>query len=180
MVRLADIPKETLEQIQRFVQENKRKYPVTSSPKDDGSRIKTLVDIVEEKFGYRLSPSQIYALQKGYKVYRVKLDVDVIRELEERFGSVSKGLRQMLKFYKSQQIPPHLKEPYKVLLQKGELTPAEVEEVLLPFVKESREAWKIIAELSRLGYVTRDKNGNYIVHKFRRDPFVELAMGGFG
>ena len=177
MVRLADIPPDVLKKIEQFVKEYKRVYPVTSRPKEDGTTIKTMVDAVEEEFGYRLSPSQIYALQKGEKTYRVKLDVEAIQQLEKEFGSVSKGVKEVLKFFKAQKIPNHLKKPYEALLQKGELTPAEVEEVLLPFVKESREAWRIVGELSRLGYITRDRKGKYIVHKFRRDPVLELMMG---
>ena len=179
MVRLSDIPEDILKQIEQFVKEMKNKVPVTSSPREDGSKIETLPDLVEKKFGYRLSPQQIYALQKGVRTYRVKLDIETIRELEERFGSVGKGIKEMLKFYKGQKMPEKLRKPYEALLKKGELTPEEVEEVLLPFVKESREAWQIIRELARLGYVTRDRSGKYIVHRFRRDPILELAMGGF-
>ena len=176
MVRLSDIPEDVLKEIEKFVREKKGEVPVTTSPKEDGSRIKTLPDLVEEKFGYRLSPSQIYDLQRGEKTYRVKVDMETVRELEERFGSVGKGIKQMLKFYGPQQLPPHLKEPHEVLLEKGELSPAEVEELLLPFVGESREAWKIIGELSKLGYVSRDEKGNFIIHKFRRDPVAELFL----
>jgi len=170
MVRLSDIPEETLKEIEKFVRENKMKIPVVSKGEN-------LVDLVEKRFGYRLSPSQIYSLQRGQKTYRVKLDIGTVRELEERFGSVGKGIKEMVKFYKGQKIPDRLKEPYKALLNKGVLKSDEVEEVLLPFVKDSKEAWKIISELSRLGYVTRDKNGNFVIHKFRRDPLIELMMG---
>ena len=178
MTRLSEIPEDMLKEIEKFVKEKKGEVPVTTSPREDGSRIKTLLDLVEEKFGYRLSPSQIYDLQRGAKTYRVKVDIETVRELEEHFGSVGKGIKQMLKFYGAQRLPPHLKEPHRVLLEKGEVSPAEVEELLLPFVKESREAWKIIGELSRLGYVTRNEKGNYVVHKFRRDPVAELFFVG--
>ena len=179
-MRLSDIPEDTLKQIERFVKENKKVYPVTSAPKEDGTRIKTLVDIVEEKFGYRLSPAQIYALQKGEKTYRVKLDPETIRELEDRFGSVGKGIKQMLKFFGKQQLPPHLREPYRALLKADKgygLSPSEIEEILKPLVREEQEVWKIIQELGKLGYVTRNKKDRYDIHKFRRNPLIELSLG---
>ena len=172
MVRLSDIPEKVLAEIEKFVKEQKGKVPVTSQ-----GDIETLPDLVEKKFGYRLSPSQIYTLQKGEKTYRVKLDIETIRELEEKFGSVGAGVKKLLKYYGKQKLPPKLREPYKVLASKGELTPPEIEELLLPFVKESREVWTIVRDLAKHGYLTRSKDGKYIVHKFRRDPAIELIMG---
>ena len=178
MVRLSDIPENVLKEIEKFVREKKGEVPVTTSPREDGSMIKTLPDLVEEKFGYRLSPSQIYDLQRGAKTYRVKVDIETVRELEEHFGSVGKGIKQMLKFYSAQRLPPHLRKPHEVLLKKEKISPSEIEELLLPFVKESREVWKIVGELSKLGYITRDKEGNFVISRFRRDPVAELFFVG--
>lgn len=182
MVRLSDIPEKVLAEIEKFVKEQKGKVPVTSQ-----GDIETLPDLVEKKFGYRLSPSQIYTLQKGEKTYRVKLDIETIKELEERFGSVGAGVKKLLKYYGKQKIPDRLREPYRVLLKEDKrkrkanegdgLTPEEIKSLLKPFVQNEQEAWKIITELGRLGYVSRNKEGNYIIHEFRRDPVVELLMG---
>jgi len=173
MVRLKDIPKEKLEEIAEFVRKMKGKIPVTSK----GG--KSLVDLVEEKFGYRLSPQQIYALQKGYRTYRIKLDVDTIIKIEEEFGDVSKGIKQLLKFYREQTtLPDHLKKPHKALLEKGEeLTIDDIKEVLLgKFAKDEREMWNLVAELCKLGYIRRIGNKFYI-YKFRRDPLLEFFLG---
>jgi len=179
MPRLSDIPPETLKQIEQYVKEMKGKVPVTSAPKPDGTKIKTLVDLVEEKFGYRLSPSQIYSLQKGERIYRIKLETDVVIELEKKFGSVGKGVKEVLKAYKAGRVPAHLEQPYRVLLRKKELTSREIEELLEPFVEESdlwNSAWDIIRELAKHGVVFK-QGDKFVVSTVRRDPLAELLFG---
>jgi hypothetical protein len=180
MVRLSDIPPEILEEIRKFALSKRKEVPVTSKPRPDGTRIKTLPDLIEEKFGYRLSPSQVYTLLKGERKYTLRLDVETIRDLEEQFGSVSRGIKQLLKFYKGHRVPRHLREPHRVLVQHSPLTAQEVEELLAPFVKDRSEVWKIIGELSRLGYVSRDRDGKYVVTEYPRDPIAALVLGLFG
>jgi len=180
MVRLSDIPPETLEEIRKFALSKRKEVPVTSRPKPDGTRIKTLPDLIEEKFGYRLSPTQVYTLLKGERKYTVKLDVDVIRELEEQFGSVNKGLKKTLQFYKRHRLPPHLRKYHRALLAKSPLTWREVEEALRPLVEKEEDIWKIVGELTRLGYISRDKDGRYVVTEFPRDPIAALVLGLFG
>lgn len=169
-MRLSDIPPDVLEQIQKFVREKKKEIPVTSK----GG--KTLVDVVQEKFGYRLSPSQIFALQKGERKYCVTVDVEAIRELEKEFGSVSKGVKEIVKFFKISQVPEHLRKAHEILAGK-ELTADEIEELLLPIVGDSREVWPIVRELSSYGFVTRNRDGKYVVHRYRHDPFLSIFLG---
>jgi len=177
MVRLSDIPPETLEEIRKFARENKKKYPVTTRYKGE---VKTMGEAIEEKFGYRLSPTQVYTLLKGERKYTVKLDVDVIRELEEQFGSVNKGLKKMLQFYKKHRLPPHLRRYHRALVANSPLTWQEVEEALRPLVEKEEDIWKIVGELTRLGYISRDKDGKYVVTEFPRDPIAALVLGLFG
>ena len=176
MTRLSEIPEETLKEIQDFVKRNKGVIPVTTTPTEDGTKIETLPEAVEKKFGYKLSPSQIYDLQRGTKTYKVKVDMETVRELERTYGNVGAGIKKVLKFYKTSMLPEHLRKPHEALVSKEKLTASELEEVLAPFVKESREAWKIVGELSRLGFMRRDKEGNYIFSRFRRDPFLEFLL----
>jgi len=170
-MRLSDIPEEKLEAIRKFALEHKDKVAVTS--KDPN--YKTLPDLIEEKFGVRLSHQQVYTILKGERRYSVRLDVDVIRELEERFGSVSKGLRKMLKFYKAQKLPDHLKRAHRILLEHGKdgLTGEEVSKVL----EENGLTWEEFQELAKRGYIIRWKDGKYYVYEFRRDPLLEFAFG---
>jgi len=176
MTRLSEIPEETLKEIQEFVKRNKGVIPVTTTPAEDGMRIETLPEAVEKKFGYKLSPSQIYDLQRGTKTYKVKVDMETVRELERLYGNVGAGIKKVLKFYKTSVLPEHLRKAHEALVSKEKLTADEVVEVVLPFVKNDQEVWKVVGELSRLGYVRRDRAGNYIFSRFRRDPFLEFLL----
>ena len=171
MVRLKDIPEETLKEIERFIKENSDKYPVWNDTEEN------LVKLIEKKFGYKLSPSQVYALRKGEKTYRIKLDIEAIRALEEEFGSVSAGIKKLLKYYKTIQLPSHLKKYHKALLSKGnELTSEEIVEALKPLCKDENEIWRIVGELRKRGYIDRDRKGKYIIHEVGIDPMLQIAL----
>jgi len=171
MVRLKDIPEETLKEIEKFIKENSDKYPVWNDAEEN------LVKLIEKKFGYRLSPSQVYALRKGEKIYRIKLDIEAIRALEEEFGSVSAGIKKLLKYYKTIQLPPDLKKYHKALLNKGkELSPDEIVETLRPLCEDESKIWKIIGELRKRGYIDRDRKGKYIIHEIGLDPMLQIAL----
>lgn len=169
MVRLSDIPPSILKQIERFVKENKGKIPVVSEGEN-------LVDLVEKKFGYRLSPSQIYDLQRGYKTIRVKLDVDLVREIEKEYGSLGKGLRQLLNIYKSAQLPDKLKMYHDILKRKEEWTLDEIMDVLKPLCEDEQEVYKVIGELCKYNVVQR-VGDKYKVFKIPVDPILRYFLG---
>jgi len=168
MVRLSDIPKEDLEKIIRFIKEHEKEYPVWNDTEFN------LVKLIEKEFGYKLSPAQVYSLRRGEKIYRIKLDVEAIRELEREFGSVSKGVKEILKIYKTSRLPEHLKEYHKKLLQRGEVDIRDVPDVL---GVDYDEAWKIIGELSKYGYVQR-VGDKFKVFRFPVDPVLSFFFGG--
>jgi len=180
MVRLSDIPPEKLEKIRKFALSKRKEVPVTSKPRPDGTRIKTLPDLIEEKFGVRLSPQQVYTLLKGHRKYTLTIDVDLIRDLEEQFGSVSRGIKQILKMYKGHRIPKELRGIHRKLVEKSPLTAQEIEQLLLPELGDVQKVWKVIGQLSRLGYVSRDRDGKYVVTEYPRDPIAALVLGLFG
>jgi len=169
MVRLADIPDNVLKEIEKFVKEMKGKYPVVSNDPE-----KSLVTLVERKFGYRLSPQQIYTLQRGERRVSIKVDVEAIKELEEMFGSVSKGIKEVLKLYKSAKLPDHLKPYHRKLLEKGEVSPDEIPQIL---GVDDKKAWKIMGELCSLGYAMRVKD-KFKIFRIPVDPVLMYFMGG--
>jgi len=169
MVRLADIPADVLKEIEKFVKEMKDKYPVVSKDPE-----KSLVTLVERKFGYRLSPQQIYTLQRGERRISIRVDVEAIRELEEIFGSVSKGIKEVLKLYKSAKLPDHLKPYHRKLLEKGEVRPEEVPQVL---GVDDQKAWEIMGELCNLGYAMRVGN-KFKIFRIPVDPVLMYFLGG--
>jgi len=166
MPALNKIPKEKLIEIEKFVQEMKNKVPVVS----DGEN---LVDLVEKKFGIRLSPNQIYKLQRGIKTYRISLPMHVAEKLKREYGSVGEGIKKIAKIYSglSPDIPEHLREPYEILLKKKVVKISEVEDVL----KDFDDPWGIIKELARLGLVYRDKD-EFVISRFKRDPILEFFL----
>jgi len=114
-MRLSDIPEEKLEEIRKFIQENVKNYPVTSSPGGIQSA-KTLTELIKERFGVELSPSQVYELKRGYKTVRVKLTVDTIKQLEEEYGSVEKGLKDLARTAENLKVSAYLKPALKALV----------------------------------------------------------------
>jgi len=170
MVRLSEIPPTTLKKIEQFVKEMKGKVPVVSKGEN-------LVDLVEKKFGYRLSPSQIYDLQRGYKTLRIKVDVDALRELEKEFGSISKGIKEVLKLYKQTNIPPHLKKYHEVLKRKEEWTLEEIMEELLPLCDyDEQKVYKIIGELGSYNVVHR-VGKKFVVYRVPVNPLLKYLFG---
>ncbi len=167
MVRLSDIPKDKLLEIEKFVQEMKGKVPVVSEGEND------LVRMVKEKFGVELSPSQIYKLQKGVKTYRVSLPLHVVEKLKREYGSVGEGIKQLVKIFDhmTPNIPENLRKPYELLLSRRTVSVQEVEELL----KDFGNPWDILRELSRLGLVRR-VGDKFEIYKYRRDPLLEFFM----
>lgn len=160
-MRLADIPEEELEEIRKLIQENYKNYPVTTSPRPDGSRVKTLGDLIEERFGIRLSPTQIYELRKGYRTVKVKLPTDVIRHLEEEYGSLSEGLKAVAKMAERSNAPQHLKPALRALVQKSQNEPISYNEIMETIKGLGySNPHNVFAELSKLGYV-ENVNGKY-------------------
>jgi hypothetical protein len=89
MVKLKEIPKEVLDQIEAFIKANWGKMPVSSQFAN-----KTIQGEIERRWGYRLSPAQIRRLYEGrYKLSNVEIPLEHAMKLEEEFGSVAKGVR---------------------------------------------------------------------------------------
>ena len=114
-MRIVDIPEEKLEEIRKFIQENYKDHPVTTSP-EGVNKVKTLPELIKEKFGVDLSPSQVYQLRKGYRTVKVKLTTDTIRELEEEYGSVEAGLKALASTAERTHVSAYLKPALKALV----------------------------------------------------------------
>ena len=166
MVSLKLIPKETLEKIEKFVQENKKKIVVYS--KGGGN---DLVKEIKKRFGYDLSPQQIYKLQRGIKIYRVNLPSYVAEQLKDKYGSVGNGIKHLADLLaEPQDMPEDLKRAWKILFKVKQFTPKEVPELL----KDFEDPYGILRELAKIGYVHRE--GEYfIATDYKYNPFFAFA-----
>lgn len=169
-MRLADIAPEKLAEIQNYCQIEKGKTPVINDTDE------CLVKIVEKKYGCGLSPAQIYSLQKGMKIYRLSLPAEVVEGLEDKYGSIAKGIKALMGFVKFPELPSNLEKPYRELLKRKEVPVGEIEELLSPFVDEKEDVWKIIGKLGREGLLERWQD-TFIIHEFKRDPVAEMLAG---
>lgn len=168
MVALKFIPKEVLHEIEKFVQENKKVIPVYS--KNGGY---DLVKAVKEKFGYELSAQQIYKLQKGIHTYRVNLPDFVAEQLKEKYGSVGKGIKHLAGLLAEPDMPDELKRAWRKLLKVRQFTSEEIPELLEDF----NDPYRIIRELSKLGYVHRE-GAYFVVTEHKYNPIVAyLGLG---
>jgi len=136
-----------------------------------------IAEKVKEEFGYEFKPSQIYRLARPEKK-TVKIDRDVAEMLEEEFGSVSKGIKQLIGLARRSlpKPPPHLR---KAIAQLGGRT-LDYEEAIIEL-----RAWgyenpdKVISELAKLGYV-RNIQGRLMFTRYRIPPELDLlAFFGF-
>ena len=165
MVRLSEIPREKLEEIERFVRENKAKYPVVSEGEN-------LVDMVEREFGVRLSPQQIYRLQRGIHTVRVSVPVDVAEELERRYGSVGAGIKKVLGMAREMmEEPPARLRPAWEALRGRTLSYHDAVKAIADLGYEDPD--RVIGELFRLGYGVNER-GRLRFLEARRPP--ELAL----
>ena len=172
MVRLRDLDPRLLREIRRFVRQKRGKVPVTGGgPTPDGGYVKNMVELVRERFGVELSPAQIYRLQRGGR-RRVSLDEDVAEWLEDRFGSVSEGLRRVERLLRQMAGEPPAKYRHAVAQLGGRTL--DYEEA----VHELRELGyenpdEVIRELFRLGF-GRNAGGRLQFFRHRRPPELEL------
>jgi len=178
MVRLSDIPKEKLKKIERFVRQQKGKVPVTGGgwgiDPETGKKVyvKNLVELVEEKFGVRLSPAQIYALQRGRRKKKVVLEKDVAEWLEEKFGSVSKGIREVARIAEKIMAEPPPKYKHAVSQLGGRTL--DYDEAVWELKQLGYEnPDEVIRELFRLGFA-RNVQGKLAFYRYRVPPEFEL------
>ncbi len=172
-MRLSDIPDDVMEQIKEFISENKKKYPVTSSDPNI-----TLVKKVEEKFGYKLSPQQIYSIAKGEQTVRVKLSIDTVKQLEKRYGSVGEGVKHIVKTMgKGFSEPPAILKPAIDEMKGKELTYSDMVKILADLKYSDPD--RIIRELFQKGYAER-KGDKFIVHDYAIDPQLKLIAMLYG
>ena len=157
-MRLSEIPEEKLKEIIKFLEENKKNYPVTTSP-NGKVKVKTLPELVKERFGVELSPNQIYTLLRGYKTVRVKIDGEALRQLEEAFGDVSSGIKAVLSSVKTK-VPEELKPAVLKLSEASKsraLTWQEVVDILRSLGYQ--DPAKVVGELFGYGLGERDGDG---------------------
>ena len=132
-----------------------------------------IAEKIKEEFGYEFKPSQIYRLAKPEKK-TVKIDRDIADMLEEEFGSVSKGIKEVIKFARKalHKPPPHLR---RAISQLGGRT-LDYEEA----VRELK-AWgyenpdKILSELGKLGYL-RNEQGKLKFLRYRVPTELDLLQ----
>ena len=86
-----------------------------------------IAEKVKEEFGYEFKPSQIYRLARPEKK-TVKIDRDVAEMLEEEFGSVSKGIKQLIGLARRSlpKPPPHLRKAIAQLALSAHLASASI------------------------------------------------------
>ena len=173
MTKLKDIPPDMLKEIERFVKQKKGKVPVSGGgPTPDGGYVKNLVELVKEKFGVELSPAQIYRLQHRKRRKKVELDKDTVEWLEENFGSVNEGIRQVTKMLSFMVGKPP--EKYRnAISQLGGRT-LDYDEVVFELKQLGYEnPDEVIRELFKMGY-GRNVNGKLRFFRYKQPPELEL------
>jgi len=180
LVRLSDIPPGKLREIERFVREMRGKAPVTGGGWDarTGRYVKNLVEMVEERFGVRLSPQQIYALQRGsYRGRRVSIPEDLAAALERRFGDVRVGLKTLLKVTEEMVRPPSPELERVVDALAGQLPRASY--TMQELAERIRglgypDPYRVVGDLFREG-LAQWRGEKVVVRRFRLPPEVRLA-----
>jgi len=170
-MRLRDIPKDKLEKIEKFVKEKRGKVPVVSDAEN-------LVDLIEKKCGVRLSPQQVYRLQRGGRVYRVALPEDAAATLKRRFGGVAEGLRKLVSEYVrsiGREMPAELVEAHEKLLAAAKNGKIKIRDVPECLGVPEEKAWEIVRELSKRNLVFRDDDC-YVVYETPHDPMLALLF----
>ena len=175
MVRLRDIPPEKLREIERFVRQQRGKVPVTGGGRTpDGRYVKNLVELVEEKFGVKLSPQQIFRLQRGERKIRVPIEKEVAEMLKEEYGSVSEGLKHLSKLARmvlAKPPPEYVNAISQLGGRKLDYEAAVFELRQLGYKDPDR----VIRELARLGFLTNE-GGKLVFHRRRVPPEYALIM----
>jgi hypothetical protein len=172
MVRLRDIPPNVLDEIRRFVRQQKGKVPVTGGGETPSGRyVKNMVELVKEKWGYELSPGQIFALQRP-KPKKVTLPGDVADWLEEEFGTVGAGVKQIAELAKQMKGKPPVNLRMAVSRLGGQLLDYE-EAVRLLKEMGYEKPDETIRELARLGFLSNEK-GMLRFHRYKRPSELSL------
>jgi hypothetical protein len=172
MVRLRDIPPDVLHEIRKFAIQNKGKIPVTGGGKTpDGRYVKNMVELIREKWGVELSPGQIFALQRP-KPKKVTLPGDVAGWLEEEFGTVGAGVKQVAELAKQMKGKPPVNLRMAVSRLGGQLLDYE-EAVRLLKEMGYEKPDETIRELARLGFLSNEK-GMLRFHRYKRPSELSL------
>jgi len=167
MVKLSEIDPEKLEEIRKFIIENWGKYSLISKYG------KTMSDVIEERFGIRLSPQQISRIRRNEVSIKITLPLDVAREIEAEFGSLSKGIKELFKGYQGLiDMPDWLRKIHKELLKMGKVKMDEFSKVVEPLLPEGKTAWDVLGELGRLNLLRR-VGDYYVIYKIPKSiiPF---------
>lgn len=174
-MRLSDIPDEKLKEIEEAIREWQKAYVPVFSPDHD-----CITKRVREKFGYSLSPAQVYSILRGEVTYRVKLPQETALEMEREFGSVGEGIKYLVKQAKGEfkPVPEELKAAVNALAEK-ELTYEEAVSALKGAGYANPD--KTLGELVKKGYGKNvsEKRGEVKFQFYRRPINPESDLMNF-
>jgi hypothetical protein len=160
-VRLRDIPAEKLREIRRFVLQSKGKLTYQQ-----------MAEEIKKRWGYELTPGQLYHLSKEYK--EVKLSKEVVDFLEREFGDVGEGLKQVLALARFMATPPPREYEKAVRSLAGQLLSYE-EAVAKLRELGYRDPDKVLRELSREGFLHNER-GLLRFYRVRRPPEIAFLQ----
>jgi hypothetical protein len=167
-VRLRDIPPNVLTEIRRFVRQYKGKIPVTGGgPTPSGEYVKNMQEIIKEKWGYELSPGQIFALQRP-RPKKVSIPEDVAEWMEKEFGSVGDGVKRVTEIARimSGKVPDRFRQAIASL---GGRTVTYDEAVMELRMLGYDDPDEVLRELARLGFMANEA-GKLRFYRYRRPP----------
>lgn len=132
-----------------------------------------IAEKIKKEFGYEFKTSQIYRLARPERK-TVKIERDIADMLEDEFGSVSGGIKEVVKFAKRSlpKPPPHLR---RAISQLGGRIMEYDDAVRELNVWGYEDPDKVIGELSKLGYL-RNENGKLHILRYRIPTELDLLQ----
>jgi len=166
VTKIREIPRDKLKEIRRFIHQHRRKLTAEQ-----------MAEEIKKRFGVELKPSQVHYLSRP-EPRKVTLPEDVVKFLEEEFGGVGEGIKQVVALAKhmSTQAPEHLRKAVRSLA--GELLTYDEACSRLRELGYSDPS-AVIRELARLGFVHNER-GMLRFYRVRRPPefaLLQFLMG---
>lgn len=136
MVSLREIPREKLDEIRRFLIQKKDKHVTREQ----------LAEEVKKRFGIELKPDQVSRLLMP-RSKKVSLPEDVLKMIEEEYGDVREGLKNLMRIARMTLKPP----------------PEYYRKALSQLHGRKLEWWEAVRELKEMGYDDPEKAIDYLV-----------------